>query len=137
MGVKGKPGASLRAFRDFCPNALIFGADIDKRILFQEKRIKTFFVDQTNPSTFNSILEKIPHNFDLVIDDGLHSPNANIASLEFALKIIKVGGWVVLEDISNEAISVWQTVSALLNDSYEPHIFYSDWTIVFAIKRLN
>ena len=31
-------------------------------------------------------------NFDLVIDDGLHSPDANIATLEFGLKILKVGG---------------------------------------------
>jgi hypothetical protein len=33
MGAAGRPGASLRAFRDFCPNANIFGADVDKRIL--------------------------------------------------------------------------------------------------------
>ena len=37
MGKKGHPGASLRAFRDFCPNAEIYGADFDSRILFQEK----------------------------------------------------------------------------------------------------
>ena len=74
---------------------------------------------------------------DLVIDDGLHSPNANIASLEFGLKIIKVGGWVVLEDISDKSISVWQTVSALLPNTFEPHIFSTDWTIIFAVKRLK
>ena len=137
MGINGKPGASLRAFRDYCPNASVFGADIDKRILFEEERIKTFYVDQTDPVTFDPILEKIPKNFDLVIDDGLHSPNANIASLEFGLKIIKVGGWVVLEDISDKSISVWQTVSALLPNTFEPHIFSTDWTIIFAVKRLK
>ena len=138
MGVNGKPGASLKAFRDYCPNALVFGADVDKRILFEEERIKTFFVDQTNPATFDSILEMVPKNFDLVIDDGLHSPNANIASLEFGLKIIKIGGWVVVEDIAEEAISVWQTVSALLPNAYEPHIFSTNGrAIVFAVKRMH
>ena len=58
MGINGKPGASLRAFRDYCPNASVFGADIDKRILFEEERIKTFYVDQTDPVTFDPILEK-------------------------------------------------------------------------------
>src|SRR5262249_35300312 len=39
MGKYGKPGASLRAFKDYLPNAKIFGADIDRNILFQEERI--------------------------------------------------------------------------------------------------
>ena len=47
MGKFGKPGASLRAFRDFCPNAIIYGADIDQSILFKEERIKTL-VEQIN-----------------------------------------------------------------------------------------
>ena len=80
-----KPGSALRAFREYFRNANIYGADVVKEILFQEERIKTFFVDQTIPATFNSLLNMIPNNFDLVIDDGLHTPHANIASLEFGL----------------------------------------------------
>lgn len=137
MGSNGKPGASLRAFSDYCTNALVFGADVDKRILFDDKRIKTFFVDQTKSDTFNQILEKIPNNFDLVIDDGLHSPNANIASLEFGLKIVKAGGWVVVEDISEASICLWQTVAALLPNTYEPYIFSANKGGVFAVKRLR
>jgi hypothetical protein len=44
----GRPGASLRAFKEFLPHATIIGADIDKRILLEEPRIQTFFVDQTD-----------------------------------------------------------------------------------------
>lgn len=123
MGINGKPGASLRAFREFCPKAFIYGADIDKRILFEEERIKTFFVDQTSPSTFDFLISQIPNNFDLVIDDGLHSPHANIASLEFGLKIIKVSGWVVIEDIGYAALDLWKVVALLLPSNYQPHIF--------------
>src|SRR5579862_3144394 len=46
MGVDGTPGASLRGWRDLFPKALVFGADIDRSILFQEDRIKTFYCDQ-------------------------------------------------------------------------------------------
>jgi len=83
MGTNGKPGASLRAFRDYIDDSYIYGADFDHRILFEEKRIKTFFVDQTNPKTFSDLSKKINLEFDLMIDDGLHSPNANLNSLAF------------------------------------------------------
>jgi hypothetical protein len=137
MGLCGRPGASLRAFRDYCPNALVYGADLDKRVLFEEERIKTFFVDQTMPATFGDLLTKLPKKFDLVIDDGLHSPDANIASLEFGLKIVNKNGWIVIEDIGHAAISFWQIVSAVLPNNYEPHIFSAAGAIVFAVKRLR
>ena len=38
--------ASLYMWQEYFPNAEIFGADVDKRILFNEGRIKTYFVDQ-------------------------------------------------------------------------------------------
>src|SRR6476620_5978044 len=49
MGSEGKPGASLRLWRDYFPNAMVYGADIDRDILFEEERIKTFYIDQLNP----------------------------------------------------------------------------------------
>ena len=136
MGSGGKPGASLRAFRDFCPNAQVCGADIDRRILFEEDRIKTFFVDQTNPVTFDRLSAQIPGEFDLVIDDGLHSPNANILSLQFALKLIKKGGWAVVEDIAADAESLWYTVAAMLPAQYESHLYQADGGLLFAVQRL-
>ena len=42
-----KPGASLRVWNEYFKNATIYGADIDKSTLFEEKKIKTFYVDQT------------------------------------------------------------------------------------------
>ena len=97
--AKGNPGASLRAFRDFCPNAEIYGADFDSRILFQENGIQTFYVDQTETDSLEEISKKIGNNFDLMIDDGLHSPNANLHSLKF-LPLLKVGGYAVIEDVN-------------------------------------
>ena len=37
--------------------------------------------------------------FDLVIDDGLYAPGANLNVLEFALQHLRPGGYVVIEDI--------------------------------------
>ena len=95
------PGASLRAWRDYLTNARVFGADVDPDILFEEERIRTHVVDQLAPATFNAL----HHDFggapyDLLIDDGLHAFAPNLNSLEFALRAVKRGGWIVVEDIS-------------------------------------
>ena len=137
MGRDGRPGASLRAFRDLCPNARIYGADIDERILFSEDRIRTFRVDQTNPSTFDALRNEIPDGLDLVIDDGLHSPNANVAALRFGLSKIKTGGWVVIEDIHNAAVPFWEVVAALLPPHFRSHLLCSPYTIAFAVQKLG
>ena len=136
MGESGRPGASLRSFRDFLPLANIYGADIDKRVLFTEERIKTFFVDQTDLGSFSNLDRMVPSEFDLIIDDGLHSPHANIITLTYALRKIKVGGWFVVEDIALEALSVWKVVAAIMPQSYEVHIFMATKTLVFAAQRL-
>lgn len=114
MGVHGKPGASLRAFRDYLPNAQIIGADVDRRVLFEEERIRTFFIDQTDQTVIDALAASIDLSFDLIIDDGLHSPNANLAMLTFALKKLRPGGVFVVEDVHPAHFPVWQVVSALL-----------------------
>jgi hypothetical protein len=136
MGAGGRPGASLRAFRDFLPNAQIYGADIDKSILFQEDRIKTFPVDQLKPEALSRLVELIPDNyFDLVIDDGLHAPDANVNTLSFALGKVAPGGWIVVEDIRVESISVWKLTSALLPRSFRSYIFLAKNGVMFAAQR--
>jgi hypothetical protein len=137
MGQTWKPGASLRAFREYLPEAKIYGADIDKRILFNEKNIETFFIDQTDLLTFNIIDNKIDTNIDLIIDDGLHSPNANIATLAFALSKISNNGWIVIEDISYHSVTIWKVISNLFPVSFKTFIIKAENSYVFAITNSN
>ena len=136
MGQNHKTGGSLRAFRDFCPEAEIFGADIDRRILFQEARIQTFFVDQTNPQAFFQLAGQIPKSFNLIIDDGLHSPEANLQTLRFALPRLASGGWAVIEDISPAAAPIWRLVTALLPSSlWDVLLVEAPRSLLFAVQR--
>jgi hypothetical protein len=137
MGMRGRPGASLRAFRDYLERAKIYGADIDRRILFAEDRIETFFVDQTAPESFLALGKQLPSDLDLIIDDGLHSPSANIETLKFALPRIKTAGWVVIEDIGTPTLPVWQVVSALLPSNFEAFIITANLGNLFAVRRLG
>ena len=61
-GVDGKPLASLRAWRDYFKNAKIFGADVDKDCLFNEDRIKTFYVDQSDKDSVINMWKQIDEN---------------------------------------------------------------------------
>jgi len=131
--IGGKPGASLRAFREFLPNALIFGADIDRAILFREERIKTVFVDQTKPETFAELLA-LGNDFDVVIDDGLHSPDANLATMSFALRSLKPGGVFVIEDIPARSVPVWQIMSVLLR-AYAPALIEAKNGYLFKMTK--
>ena len=49
MGIKGKPGASLRVWKDYFPNANIIGVDIDENILFLKTEFK--HINVTKPIT--------------------------------------------------------------------------------------
>lgn len=142
MSRWGHPGASLKAFRDFLPNTLIFGADIDRGILFEEERIKTFFLDQTDETTFIDLGNKLPDQIDIIIDDGLHAPNANIQTLIFALKTFKdkCNKWIIIEDIRVESLVVFKILSFFLEkNSYKTYIIKTKKAHVFAchITKVN
>ena len=138
MGNKGTPGASLRAFADFCPNSKVFGAYFDKRILFKEKRIETYYVDQTNNDSLDRLGRSLKEKkFDLIIDDGLHSPDANINTLRFATKLIKKGGSIVIEDINPKAIDIWISIGYIFpREEYSCKIIKSMNDLLFLVHKL-
>ena len=136
MGITVNPGASLRAFRDYFKNAIIYGADIDRRILFSEERILTFFVDQLNPETFYDLDLQIPNEIDLIIDDGLHFPLANIETLNYGCRKIKAGGWIIIEDITLDTKPIWEIVATLLPQNFESYFVLAKNSNIFAVKRL-
>ena len=102
MTENGIPGASLRVWRDYFFNAQIYGGDIDKEILFEEDRIKTFYLDQLDSNSIKSMWETIEvEDFDIIIDDGLHEPEANYNFFINSFHKLKKNGVFVIEDVSN------------------------------------
>lgn len=121
MGIKGTPGASLKAFSKMFPDAKIIGADIDKNILINEKNIQSFFLDQNNFDSFHHHEIK-KNNYDLIIDDGLHMQSANLNTVRFAIQNLKVNGFVIIEDVSSNALNTWHILSFLLKDKFSVKI---------------
>jgi 23S rRNA U2552 (ribose-2'-O)-methylase RlmE/FtsJ len=93
-------GGSLRLWRKFFKNAKIYGADINPKTFFSEKNIETLYVDQLNRKSIEILMKKINlKNFDIIIDDGLHTPKANFNLFSIAFKYLRDGGIYIIEDV--------------------------------------
>lgn len=102
MGPCGVPGASLRGWAEYFPYAQIYGADIDRRILFRELRISTFYCDQLNKNSIEEMFsnpELVYLFFDIIVEDGLHEYKANITFLKNSMSHLKKGGIYIVEDL--------------------------------------
>lgn len=103
-GNDTKTGGSLRGWKEFFPNAMIYGADIDQESLFTDDRIQTYYVDQLNPDSIKSMWNKIPEDFDIIIDDGLHTSDANRTFLVNSYHKLRDGGIYIIEDITPDEL---------------------------------
>lgn len=101
MGINYKPGSSLRVWKDYFKNAEIYGADLDKTILFNnEDKIHTFYVDQLDSGSIKKMWDNIGKtNFDIIIDDGLHTYDANLNFFLNSFDKLKKNGIYIIEDV--------------------------------------
>jgi hypothetical protein len=142
MGIHGFVGASLYAWNEIYPNAKIYGADIDTKTLFNTKNISTYYVDQTNYDSLKDLrkrLEKLcggKKTIDLIIDDGLHSPLANILTFTALSDLLKKGGYFVIEDINISALDIWFAQALTLGSKYKTKIFRDKDVLVFVARKI-
>lgn len=94
-----KKGASLKMWRDYFPNAMVYGVDIVPDSLFKSERIKTYLCDETKPEEVNALIDQIGSDIDIVIDDGSHvwRHQANLAKT--LLPLLPKDVIYVIEDI--------------------------------------
>ena len=121
MGRHGRPGASLYGWSEFFPNAHIFGADIDTNILFHTGKIKTFYCDQTNKHIIQYMWNapELHDNFDIIIEDGLHTFDANVCFFENSIHKLNPNGYYIIEDISHNEESLFLTKIAEWETQYK------------------
>lgn len=146
MGSKGQPGASLRLWKEFFPEARVIGADIDTAVLFHEDRIDTFFVDQLDVSTISSMWTEIgADEFDVIIDDGLHEFTAGENLLKASISKLRAEGLYIIEDVRPSFVPGYLQLSEELNlamryfrpvpDEYGPNA--ADGLVIFKKKAAN
>jgi hypothetical protein len=138
MGRKGRPGASLRAWKDLDSKFQVVGADIDHRVLFNEDRIQTYQLDQTSEISWSEFVNKLGSDkFNVIIDDGLHSPTANLNSILYLLPLLETNGVLVVEDIAERALPVWGLFTNLMPDHWSTQMIRTKRSYVLLLKKLN
>lgn len=93
-------GGSLEMWRDyFGPKAYIYGVDLEPDCrVYESDRVKIFIGDQQDREFWREVRQKLPA-LDIVIDDGGHQPEQQIASLEELLPFLRPGGVYLCEDV--------------------------------------
>ncbi len=93
-------GASLYMWRDFFPNAQIYGADIQPEAMFSDDRITTYLCDGRNKEQVEGLIREIGSDIDLFVDDGSHLSGNQIHLCEFAMPLLNKGVIYVIEDVA-------------------------------------
>ncbi len=99
-------GASLYMWREFFPKAQIYGADIDPRVIFEETRIKTFLCDQSKEEDLTRLVEATGGDIDLVVDDGTHRREHQIATCLALMPLLKKDVIYAIEDVISSRVLV-------------------------------
>jgi len=117
----GTSRRSLRAFRDYCPNATFLGLDIDPSARFTEERIETGTCDSTDALGVSRFFAwRRDGWFDLIIDDGDHFEDAQVATFVNFHRKVRKGGIYVIEGIEREDSYVFHFWEAIAGWRFRP-----------------
>jgi hypothetical protein len=117
-------GASLRSWKAFFPSAQVYGIDIDPDTVFEEERIKTMIADQNDLESMAAVNKLWNTEFDVVIDDGWHQPEASVLSMISFIPKLKKKGIYVLEDIDQTKYSSFYNE---LVEIFIKHGYYAEY----------
>lgn len=91
-------GASLRMWRDFFPNAQVFGADIAPESFFEDERIKILYCDERNKDDILKLVEKTGTDIDIVVDDASHHMGNQVFLFETLMPMLDKDITYIIED---------------------------------------
>jgi len=131
-------GASLYMWRDFFPNAQIYGIDIDPTSVFDDGRVKTFLGDAGKKEDLENIIKEIGTDIDIVVDDGSHHFDDQRDALETLMPILDKKVTYIIEDCRRvRRLSVehlqWDSFIPVLLPNDKPRI--KDGIVVFTHKK--
>jgi predicted O-methyltransferase YrrM len=99
-------GASTCALVEYFPKAKLYSVDIYERVdmnqitILKHNRVKTIKGSSMDPSVVDKMKEEWGKNikFDIIIDDGMHTPKANRLTFELMFPMLKKSGIYYVED---------------------------------------
>lgn len=98
-GKPYQPGASLRMWQEYFPNAHIYALDNNPNLLINTDRIHSFVCDQGDEPRMRQMAEVLGKDFDLIVDDGSHVPEHQVATAKILVPLLAPNGVYVIEDV--------------------------------------
>lgn len=127
-----RTGNSLRCWRDYFPNANIFGVDIFPHTI-EEERLKVYQADQSDASNLVDVARKIGEKLDIIIDDGSHVSYHQVFSFMVLERFLAQGGIYVIEDIQPSFVDSFKDFS-VFPGNYKEYILQR-FEVYFADTR--
>ena len=118
-----KPGGSLRAWRDYFPNAQIHGIDIQPDTQFTEDRIHTHLCNSVDGKACRDLFRRIPKDIDIIIDDGAHWDEYQLKTFYNFFNLVKKGGFYIIEDIYPGSRIMSEFLPKIRNYAKNSHVF--------------
>ncbi len=128
-------GASLYMWRDFFPDAQIYGADIRPETMFEDKRIKTFLCDERKKEDLTKLIQNTGSDIDLLVDDASHRVDDQIFACQTLMPLLKKDVVYVIEDVSYchripQVLSNYECIVPLI-----PKTWTGGWLVVVRNKN--
>lgn len=99
-----KGGASLKMWKYYFPNSMIFSIDIYDKSFLQDKRTKIFKGSQNDKNFLEDVFNKIG-SLDIIIDDGSHINEHVITAFKTLFPLLNDDGIYIVEDTQT---SYWE-----------------------------
>ena len=104
--VNDPNGGSLRMWKEYFPNADVFGVDKEPYKVITEDRIRVFTGLQGD-KTFLATVVAQTGPLDIVVDDGSHCSTDHLASFSALWPQVNPGGWYCIEDCVSIFVDSW------------------------------
>jgi predicted O-methyltransferase YrrM len=98
-------GASILMWKEYFPNAELYGFDYDSNLInnfkqrFNNDRVTLSNIDVTNKDSIVTAFSKLNILFDIIIEDTTHKFEDQIKVIENTYQYLKPGGILIIEDI--------------------------------------
>jgi hypothetical protein len=92
-------GGSIMMWRDFFPNAEVYGIDIVPSTLIKGERLHTYLCDQSSKEQLEDLIKKIGSDIDIVIDDGSHIHQHQVFTTRVLMPLLQKDVIYLIEDV--------------------------------------
>lgn len=114
-----KQGSSLMAWKEYFPNAIVYGWDIYKCEPINNPDIKTYCINATENNNIMNFFTNNPVKFDFILDDGSHRLEDQVKSFMLLYNYLEVGGIYLIEDVLSFNIDKFKALTCFPNDFLE------------------